>query len=147
MNNTIDEIIETAFSKLRTMADADTIVGKPITSDNGSILIPVSKVNMGFVAGGGEYSEVTLAGKKKSDKDYPFAGGSGAGMSITPIAFVSVSSDETKVFALDSKTPLEKILEMTPAVIKTGFEKLGIVPDKGSETATVVEPMENDEKA
>ena len=146
MNNTIDEIIETAFSKLRTMADADTIVGKPIVSDGGTVLIPVSKVNMGFVAGGGEYSEVTLAGKKKSDKDYPFAGGSGAGMSITPIAFVSVSGTETKVFALDNKTPLEKILEMTPTIVKSGLEKLGIVPDKGNATATVVKPMENDEK-
>ena len=147
MNNTIDEIIETAFSKLRTMADADTIVGKPITSDNGSILIPVSKVNMGFVAGGGEYSEITLAGKKKSDKDYPFAGGSGAGMSITPIAFVSVSEAETKVFALDNKTPLEKILEMTPEVVKTGLEKLGFVQKNGNTTAAMFESMDSDEKA
>lgn len=141
MNNTIDDIIETAFSKLKYIADADTIVGKPIVSDNGSVLIPVSKVNIGFVAGGGEYSEITLAGKKKSDKDYPFAGGSGAGMSITPVAFVSVDKSETKVFALDGKTPLEKILDMAPAVIKSGLEKLGIAPDEGSATASDVEPV------
>ena len=146
MNNTIDDIIETAFSKLKYIADADTIVGKPIVSENGALIIPVSKVSIGFVAGGGEYSEITLAGKKKSDKDYPFAGGSGAGMSITPVAFVSLSESETRVFAVDNKTPLEKILDMTPSIIKSGLEKLGIVPDKSSACTCVVEEMDADEK-
>ena len=139
-NEKIENLMKNAMSKIKEFTDVNTVVGKPIKNGNLTIT-PITKVTVGFVAGGGEYSEITLAGKKKSDKDYPFAGGSGAGMSITPVAFVSVDKSETKVFALDGKTPLEKILDMAPAVIKSGLEKLGIAPDEGSATASDVEPV------
>lgn len=125
MDNTIDKIVETALSKLRIMADTETIVGKPIETENG-LVIPISKVTLGFVAGGGEYSEVTLAGKKPDSKEYPFAGGSGAGISVSPIAFVSVHNGETEVFSVDQKGPAQKILEMLPEVVKTALEKYGL---------------------
>ena len=130
MSNSIDQIIDTAFAKLKTMADADTIVGKPVETQNGSVVIPISKVSVGFVAGGGEYSEVTLAGKKANNKDFPFAGGSGAGLSISPIAFISVQNNETKLFMVDQKAPLDKLIDLVPDVIKSAFEKFNIIENK-----------------
>lgn len=143
MNNSIDQIIETAFSRLKTMADADTIVGKPVTADDGSVVIPISKLSVGFVAGGGEYSEITLAGKKASDRDFPFAGGSGAGLSVTPIAFISLQKGETKVFTVDQKSPLEKIYDMIPDVAKAALEKMGVDTSK---TTTITETTTIDEQ-
>lgn len=116
--NSVDKILDIAISKLKTIADVDTVVGKPIETPDGKFVLPVSKVSIGFVAGGGEYSEVTLAGQKKNDKDFPFAGGSGAGVCISPIAFLSVSSNETKIFLIDNKSPVEKIAELVPDVVK-----------------------------
>lgn len=139
MNNTIEEIIDTAFLRLKNMADADTVVGKPIETADGGVVIPVSKVSVGFVAGGGEYSEVTLAGKKPEGKDFPFAGGSGAGLCVTPVAFVVVADGETKMFAIDQKSPMQKLWEMVPEVVRNGLDKLGLKVDSKS---TVIEQVD-----
>ena len=126
MSNSIDKIIDTAFSKLKAMADADTIIGKPLCLGENNFVIPISKLSVGFVAGGGEYSEVSLAGKKSSDRDFPFAGGSGTGLSIAPIAFIVVNNNDVKIFSVDQKTPLEKLYDLIPDVAKSALEKLGV---------------------
>lgn len=89
-------------------------------------------MSIGFVAGGGEYSEVTLAGAKKSDKDFPFAGGSGAGVCISPVAFLSVHQGEPRLFLIDNKSPLEKIAEILPDVVK-GLTQRFASSEKGKE--------------
>ena len=142
MDNTIDKIVETALSRLRTMADTETIVGKPIETENG-LVIPVSKVSLGFVAGGGEYSEVTLAGKKPNSKDFPFAGGSGAGVSISPIAFISVQNGRTEVFAVEQKGPAQKILDMVPEFARSALEKYGLTKPQ-QDMFVQTEPVEKE---
>ena len=65
------------MESIREMVDVNTVVGDPVKTQDGSTIIPISKVSFGFVAGGGEYSgEVQLT-------DMPFAGGAGAGVSVT----------------------------------------------------------------
>ena len=63
-NNQIDKIMETTMNKLRTLVDVNTIVGSPVSGGNGTTIVPFSKVSMGFIAGGGEYSEANIRKKE-----------------------------------------------------------------------------------
>ena len=73
----IESLMSTSMESIREMVDVNTVVGDPVKTQDGSTIIPISKVSFGFVAGGGEYSgEVQLT-------DMPFAGGAGAGVSVT----------------------------------------------------------------
>ena len=73
--NKINRVIDTAMKNLSTLVDVNTVIGKPMKTEDGSLIIPVSKVTLGFMTGGGEYGEVKVM---KKDRAIPFAGGSGA---------------------------------------------------------------------
>lgn len=81
----INGLMETAMQKIRELVDVNTIIGEPITAPDGTIIIPVSKVSFGFVAGG---SDLPVGAPKDV-----FAGGSGAGITIKPQAFIVVQRD------------------------------------------------------
>ncbi len=81
--------METSMQNLRDMVDANTIIGEPIRTADGTTLIPVSKISFGFASGGSDFSTK----KENSDQPYCFGGGSGAGVNITPISFLVVSSE------------------------------------------------------
>ncbi|HHY09928.1 MAG TPA: hypothetical protein GX528_05095, partial [Firmicutes bacterium] len=68
--------METAMESLKTMVDVNTILGDPVETPDGQVILPVSRVSFGFAAGGGEY-----AGSAKEEK-HPFGGGSGAGIAL-----------------------------------------------------------------
>ena len=84
----IENILNITMSELKEMADVDTIVGKPFVTPNGQTIVPISKISFGFVSGGGEYHASAKAEKEVAAKEYPFAGGSSAGISISPVAFM-----------------------------------------------------------
>ncbi|MBQ3080926.1 MAG: sporulation protein YtfJ [Clostridia bacterium] len=101
MNDTpISQMIETALSKIRSVADSNTVIGEPIRLNDDVTVLPFSKVSVGFAAGGGDYS-----GKKPetADKNH-FAGGNGAGVSVTPLGFVVVNGNDVQV--IDLKAPV-----------------------------------------
>ena len=81
----ISEIMASTLEKIRTIADAETIIGEPIATNGGVTVIPVSKVSVGFASGGLDYNG------KSPEKAKNFGGGSGSGISITPVAFLVVS--------------------------------------------------------
>ncbi|MFA9558745.1 GerW family sporulation protein [Evansella sp. AB-rgal1] len=115
----IQGLMKTAMENLKEMVDVNTIVGDPVETPDGSVILPISKVGFGFAAGG---SEFTLEGSPKTptetEKKHPFGGGSGGGVSITPIAFLVVSGQGVKMVHLDQSTHLyEKLLEFTPQVV------------------------------
>ncbi len=83
-DNRIRELTTAAMKDLGSMIDVNTVVGKPFTTPDGSTVIPVTKVTMGFMTGGGEYGEV----KTIKSGDAPFAGGSGAVISVKPVGFL-----------------------------------------------------------
>ena len=113
-NNPIEDMMNSTISKLKTMVDSSTIIGQPIEGDKGILILPVSKVSVGFVAGGGEYS----AKKKKNRKQYPFAGGGSAGVSLTPVGFLCIYGGIVNFIKATDRTPLDKFLENLPDVIK-----------------------------
>ena len=89
----IEGLMTTAMSSIQDMIDVNTIIGEPIETSNNIVIIPISKVSFGFAAGGSEFKGETIDEYSKKDKEeeiqyrLPFGGGSGAGVTINPIAF------------------------------------------------------------
>src|SRR3954453_9592549 len=113
----IQGLMTTAMENLKEMIDVNTIIGDPVETPDGSVIITVSKVGFGFAAGGSEFVlEGSNGGGQGAEKPkMPFGGGSGGGVSITPIAFLIVNSQGVKMVHLDESTHLyERILSLSP---------------------------------
>ncbi len=114
--NKIDEVMNSALKNIRSLVDVDVVVGKEISNNSGLVVLPLTKVTMGFVSGGGEYySELK---EIKKDKEYPFAGGSGAGFSLQPIAFLVIDGKTVEIIKVDQKSAIEKLIEAVPEITK-----------------------------
>ncbi len=98
----IERIMDSAFGKMRTLTDADIIVGNPIIMPDGTTVVPISKISIGIVTGGGEYSQ-------KQQSEYPFAGASGAGMSVSPVCFLVSDGKSVRMLNVGSKSMFDKI--------------------------------------
>ena len=85
MSTNIKDIMETTINKIKEMGGADTITGDPIKLDNGISIIPVSKISYGFASGGSDFPS-------KTQKQI-FGGGGGAGVTVTPVAFIVINKD------------------------------------------------------
>ena len=85
----ISDIIKAALGNIRETADANTIIGDPITTANGTTILPVSKVTVGVATGGLDY----VPKKEADSKNANFGGGGGTGLSVTPVAFLVVKAD------------------------------------------------------
>lgn len=119
----IQGLMKTAMENLKEMVDVNTIVGDPVETPDGSVIMPVSKVGFGFAAGG---SEFIIDHQHDDEYKHPFGGGSGGGVSITPIAFLVVNSKGVKMVHLDSNTHLyEKLLDFAPQVVDKIQEMMG----------------------
>ncbi|MFC5403863.1 GerW family sporulation protein [Cohnella soli] len=121
----INGLMQTAMENIKDMVDVNTIVGEPVQTPDGSVILPISKVGFGFAAGGSEYSPMedgNSGSGQKSGQDahnasvsLPFGGGSGGGVSITPIAFLVVGLQGVKVVPLDNQTHLlERLIDAAP---------------------------------
>ena len=81
-HNDIDDLISNAFDKIKMIVDANTIIGEKLETKDGTFIIPISKVTVGYVVGGGEYADLSA---RRVDNHYPLSRGSGGGMSVTPV--------------------------------------------------------------
>lgn len=106
----------TAMSSLESMVDVNTIVGDMVTSPDGTVIIPVSKVCFGFAAGGSEFNTNKL-NKYTDNMKLPFGGGSGAGVNISPVAFLTVKDGQVKLLNVNGTTSVDKLVDMIPDVI------------------------------
>lgn len=122
MEENVNQIIENAMQQLKNVIEVNTVVGKPITLPENITLIPISKINVGFVAGGGE---VKCNLKKIKSNAYPFTGGSGSGFTITPVGFVSIKNDEINYLNVDTTPPYKEIFNLTDKIVNK------IINDKG----------------
>ena len=114
----IQGLMTTAMENLKDMVEVNTIIGDPVKSPDGSVIIPVSKVGFGFAAGGSEFNS-SSQGQDSEDATLPFGGGSGGGVSITPVAFLIVSDQGIKMVHLDQNTHIyEKMLDYAPQVVE-----------------------------
>ena len=109
--NPLGDILQETMGKVREMVDANTIVGQPIAAD-GVTLIPISKVSFGFGGGGGDY--VPKSGTEKN-----LTAGLGAGVKITPVAFLLLKDGTARVLpvAVPAATTLDRLVEMVPDAV------------------------------
>lgn len=120
----IEKILNMSMNSIKDMVDVNTIVGDAIQASNNTVIIPISKVSFGFASGGSEFKGETIDEYNKKDKDeqiqyrLPFGGGSGAGISINPIAFLVVQPDVVKLLPVDHSNPIDKILDYMPDLIE-----------------------------
>ncbi|RGH58778.1 sporulation protein YtfJ [Ruminococcus sp. AM36-18] len=112
MEHPIGSLMDTTMEKIKEMIDVNTIIGEPITSPDGTLIIPVSKVSYGFAAGGSDLPT------KKENKDC-FGGGSGAGVTIQPVAFLTVYQGDVRLVSVDREEgTADKLVSMIPDVLK-----------------------------
>ena len=110
----IESIMDSTFGKMRALTDTDTIVGEPIVMPDGTTVVPVSKISIGIVTGGGEYGD--------NSTDYPFAGASGAGMSVAPICFLISDGRTVKMLNVgENKNTFDRIVESVPDIVGSIF--------------------------
>lgn len=91
-NNKISEIIKTSLENIRTVVDANTIIGDPVSTPNGITILPVSRVSVGFASGGFDYLGKNAARTNNSNNNN-FGGGGGSGLTVDPVAFLIISPD------------------------------------------------------
>lgn len=116
--NYLDELINSSIEKIRTLAETNTVIGEPVITATGKIIIPISKVSVGFVVGGGQYNSI----KKKMP--YPLAGGSGGGLSVSPIGFLVEDDEGIKFIDVENKTAYQTILNLANTLINTVDKKV-----------------------
>lgn len=121
-SNRIDEVMESAFNKVRSLIDVDVVVGKTIFA-NGMMIIPLTKVTMGFISGGGEYYSDLKEIKKETE--YPFSGGSASGMTLQPVGFLVIDGLNVNLIKMEQKSAFEKLIETVPEVAKFVSKNFG----------------------
>ena len=120
----IEGLMLTAMNSIQDMVDVNTIIGEPIETSNNMVIIPISKVGFGFAAGGSEFRGETLDEYTKKEKEeqvqyrLPFGGGSGAGVSISPVAFLVVSSNNVKLLPVNHSSALDKLIDYVPDLME-----------------------------
>ena len=102
----IDAIMSVTMENIKDMVDVNTVVGEPIVCPDGATIIPVSRVSFGFLAGGGE-----------SNAHRPFTGGSGAGVTVSPVGFLCVRGDSIRMLPAQYGDAAERAMELIPQAI------------------------------
>lgn len=142
----IENLMLTAMNSIKDMVDVNTIIGEPIETSNNTIIIPISKVGFGFAAGGSEFKGETIDEYTKREKEeaiqyrLPFGGGSGAGVSIAPVAFLVVQPNNVKLLPVEHCSAIDRLLDYVPDLM----EKANIILNKNIQNKK--EEMKNQEK-
>lgn len=111
----IESVMSTTMENIRSMIDVNTIVGDAITTTDGSTVVPISRVSFGFVAGGGEYALSNRA--RDEQKPLPFAGGTGAGVTVQPIGFLVTGPDQVRLLPAQPYAPIDRVIELIPQTL------------------------------
>ncbi len=110
----VETVTDNAVKNIRSMVDSNTVIGDAITTPDGTTIIPVSKISIGFVSGGSDFAT-------KQNPKLCFGGGSGAGLTVTPVSFLIISpsgSVNTLPVNQSSVTAVDKVMELAPGVIE-----------------------------
>ena len=125
----------TAMQSLKDMIDVNTIVGDAVQTPDGTVIIPISKVGLGFAVGGSDYS----CGKEGGCENPMFGGGSGGGVSITPVAFMVVGNGQIRMMPVNPDTNIyDRLLDMIPSAIDKISD--GISKVRGKDKNSFEEP-------
>lgn len=112
----IENIMDSTFGKMRSITDADMIVGNAIITSDGMTVIPISKISLGIVSGGGEYGLAKFS-------EFPFAGASGAGVTVSPVCFLISDGKSVKLLNVEGKSAVDRAIDNVPDIIGSLFGK------------------------
>ena len=145
----IEGLMVTAMNSIQDMIDVNTIIGEPIETSNNIAIIPISKVSFGFAAGGSEFKGETIDEYTKKEKEeaiqyrLPFGGGSGAGVSINPIAFLVIQENNVKLMPVNHTSSLDKLLDYMPDLIEKANNLMNrCMQNKKEETEKILKDMQ-----
>lgn len=119
----IEGLMKTTMESLKEMVNVNTILGDPVETPDGSVIVPVSRVTFGFAAGGSEFNTMNGVHKERKNEEektmmeMPFGGGSGAGITVNPVAFLVVGKDQTKLLPVDSNIMVDRIIDAAPKLL------------------------------
>lgn len=113
MEHPINGLMETAISNIKAMVDVDTVIGEPVTTAEGTVIVPISTVSFGFGAGGSDFSP-----KSSKDDKSLFGGGCGGGATVKPTGFLVIVGGNVRYLPMSpSTTPFDKIVDLVPEMI------------------------------
>ena len=145
----IEGLMTTAMNIIKDMIDVNTIIGEPIETSNNIVIIPISKVSFGFAAGGSEFKGETIDEYKKVEKEeqiqyrLPFGGGAGAGVTINPVAFLVIQSNNIKLMPVSHSSSLDRLLDYVPDLMERTNNMMNrIVSNKKEETEKILKEMQ-----
>lgn len=116
-NHPIDNLLQNTMESLRTLVDVNTIVGDAFKTADGSTVIPVSKVSMGFASLGTDIPNSQV--QENKSEEFPFGGGSGAGLSVKPVAFLVIKGDKCRMVSLNSETTADRLIDSVPQFLES----------------------------
>ena len=120
----IEGLMKTAMESIKEMVDVNTIIGDPVETPDGTVIIPVSRVACGFGAGGGEFEACRQSkgdkGEKGEQKDSPpyFGGGSGGGVSVQPVGFLVVGNGQIRLIPVDNNVIYDRLIDVAPQILR-----------------------------
>ena len=120
MEHPIGELMQTAMSSIKDMVDVNTVIGEPVVATSGATIIPISKVSFGYVTAGGDLprQDKKLHQPPQPQGDFPFAGGSGAGVAVQPVGFLVVSGDSIRMLPAQAMSVADRMVELIPGVVE-----------------------------
>ena len=119
-SESINGLIDKAMEKIKTIVDTSTVIGEKVETPDGAVIIPISKVTVGYVVGGGEYADLSA---RRVANHFPMAGGSSGGMSVTPVGFLIESQGEVKFVNVENKSLYQTVLNMFNALLSKVEER------------------------
>lgn len=108
-NENINGLVDSAMDKIKTIVDSSTVIGEKVTTEDGTTIIPISRVTVGYVVGGGEYADLSA---RRVANHFPMAGGSSGGMSVSPVGFLIISDGSVRFINVENKSLYQTVLNM-----------------------------------
>ena len=119
-NDNINNLIGGAMEKIKTIVDSSTVIGEKVETSDGTTIIPISRVTVGYVVGGGEYADLS---SRRVANHFPMAGGSSGGMSLSPVGFLIIGEGEVKFINVENKSLYQTILNTFNSILAKMNEK------------------------
>jgi sporulation protein YtfJ len=113
----IEGLMKTAMESIREMVDVNTVVGDPVETPDGTVIIPVSRVACGFVAGGGNFETEQEDNQGGGRLSPAFGGGSGGGVSVKPIGFLVVGNGQVRLLPVDGNMVADRLIDLAPQLL------------------------------
>lgn len=134
MEHPIGELMQTAMASIKDMVDVNTVVGQPVQAGTDATVIPISRVSFGYVTAGGDLSAQDKRSFAAQEADFPFAGGSGAGVSVQPVGFLVVNGDSVRMLPATCQSVADRMVELIPTVMED-VKSLIAKPEGGASPA------------